>query len=57
MKGVIFDWDGVVIDSSAQHERSWELLAEEIQKPLPSGHFPGVDENEVYEFLESHSGK
>lgn len=39
MKGVIFDWDGVVIDSSAQHERSWELLAEEIQKPLPAGHF------------------
>jgi hypothetical protein len=24
MKGVIFDWDGVVIDSSAQHERSGE---------------------------------
>jgi beta-phosphoglucomutase family hydrolase len=39
MKGVIFDWDGVVIDSSAQHEKSWELLAEEIQKPLPAGHF------------------
>ena len=39
MKGVIFDWDGVVIDSSAQHERSWELLAEEIQKPLPADHF------------------
>jgi len=39
MKGVIFDWDGVVIDSSAQHERSWELLAEEIGKPLPEGHF------------------
>lgn len=39
MEGVIFDWDGVVIDSSAQHERSWELLAEEIQKPLPPGHF------------------
>lgn len=39
MKGVIFDWDGVVIDSSAQHEKSWELLAEEIQKPLPHGHF------------------
>ena len=35
----LFDWDGVVIDSSAQHERSWELLAEEIQKPLPEGHF------------------
>ena len=39
MKGVIFDWDGVVIDSSAQHEKSWELLAHEIQKPLPPGHF------------------
>lgn len=39
MKGVIFDWDGVVIDSSAQHERSWELLAAEIDKPLPEGHF------------------
>lgn len=39
MKGILFDWDGVVIDSSAQHERSWELLAEEIGKPLPDGHF------------------
>lgn len=35
----IFDWDGVIIDSSAQHERSWELLAAEINKPLPEGHF------------------
>ncbi|MEI6277878.1 MAG: HAD family phosphatase [Verrucomicrobiae bacterium] len=39
MKGVIFDWDGVVIDSSAQHERSWEMLAEEIGKRIPDGHF------------------
>ena len=39
MKGVIFDWDGVVIDSSAQHERSWEILAQEVSKPLPEGHF------------------
>ncbi|NDG72461.1 MAG: HAD family phosphatase, partial [Proteobacteria bacterium] len=39
LKGVIFDWDGVVIDSSEQHERSWEVLAEEISKPLPVGHF------------------
>lgn len=37
--GAIFDWDGVVIDSSAQHERSWELLAAEIGKALPPGHF------------------
>lgn len=39
MKGVIFDWDGVVIDSSAEHERAWEILAEEISQPLPDGHF------------------
>lgn len=37
--GALFDWDGVIIDSSAQHERSWELLAEEIGKPLPPDHF------------------
>lgn len=35
----IFDWDGVVIDSSDKHEKSWELLAAEINKPLPPGHF------------------
>ena len=35
----IFDWDGVVIDSSAQHEKSWELLSGETGKPLPAGHF------------------
>jgi len=35
----IFDWDGVVIDSSAQHERSWELLAEKENLPLPKDHF------------------
>ena len=35
----IFDWDGVVIDSSEKHERSWELLAAEIGKPLPHDHF------------------
>ncbi len=37
--GVLFDWDGVVIDSSSQHERSWELLAAERGLPLPEGHF------------------
>jgi beta-phosphoglucomutase family hydrolase len=35
----IFDWDGVVIDSSNAHERSWEMLAAEINKPLPPDHF------------------
>ncbi len=37
--GVLFDWDGVVIDSSAQHERAWELIAAERGLPLPEGHF------------------
>ncbi|MEO6569679.1 MAG: HAD family phosphatase [Opitutaceae bacterium] len=37
--GVIFDWDGVIIDSSKQHEESWERLALEERKPLPPGHF------------------
>ena len=36
---VIFDWDGVVIDSSSLHERSWEALASEIGKTLPADHF------------------
>ncbi len=37
--GAIFDWDGVIIDSSSHHEESWERLAREISKPLPEGHF------------------
>ncbi len=37
--GALFDWDGVVIDSSAQHEKSWELLAAETGKALPADHF------------------
>ena len=35
----IFDWDGVIVDSSAAHERSWEILAAEEKLPLPEGHF------------------
>ncbi len=37
--GALFDWDGVVIDSSAHHEKSWEQLAAEIRQPLPPDHF------------------
>jgi beta-phosphoglucomutase family hydrolase len=37
--GALFDWDGVVIDSSRQHRESWERLAAEIGKPLPRDHF------------------
>jgi beta-phosphoglucomutase family hydrolase len=36
---VIFDWDGVVVDSSAHHERSWEILAARRGLHLPADHF------------------
>jgi beta-phosphoglucomutase family hydrolase len=35
--GFLFDWDGVVIDSHAQHEESWVLLSAEIGVPLSEG--------------------
>ena len=37
--GAIFDWDGVIIDSSRCHEISWDRLAEEEKRILPAGHF------------------
>ena len=37
--GAIFDWDGVIIDSSSHHEESWERLAKETGYQLPAGHF------------------
>jgi beta-phosphoglucomutase family hydrolase len=37
--GAIFDWDGVIIDSSAAHRESWERLAREQNQPLPAGYF------------------
>jgi beta-phosphoglucomutase family hydrolase len=37
--GAIFDWDGVVIDSSSLHEKSWERLAAETGFALPTDHF------------------
>ena len=37
--GAIFDWDGVIIDSSRHHEKSWELLAQEEGLPLPPNAF------------------
>ena len=37
--GAIFDWDGVIVDSSRAHEKAWELLGLETGRPLPEGHF------------------
>jgi beta-phosphoglucomutase family hydrolase len=39
LRGAIFDWDGVIINSAEHHELSWERIALEIGKPLPEGHF------------------
>jgi beta-phosphoglucomutase family hydrolase len=38
-RGAIFDWDGVIINSAAQHEVSWDRLAKECGKTLPEDHF------------------
>lgn len=35
----LFDWDGVIVDSSGYHELSWEVVASELRLPLPPGHF------------------
>ena len=35
----LFDWDGVVIDSSRLHEKSWEWMSATHGLPLPDGHF------------------
>lgn len=35
----VFDWDGVVIDSSTAHEQSWQALAREENLPLTPDHF------------------
>ena len=37
--GAIFDWDGVIVDSSSHHEESWKRLARETGFTLPEGHF------------------
>lgn len=38
-EGAIFDWDGVVVDSSSAHRESWERLAKERGLSLPENHF------------------
>lgn len=37
--GAIFDWDGVIIDSSAQHRESWIRMAKADGLTLPDGYF------------------
>ncbi len=37
--GVLFDWDGVVVDSSPLHQESWKILAHEVDLPLTPAQF------------------
>lgn len=37
--GAIFDWDGVIIDSSRYHQESWKLLAAREGRKLPPLYF------------------
>lgn len=39
MFAAIFDWDGVIIDSSRQHELSWKKIAAELGHELPPNFF------------------
>ncbi|MDA0577415.1 MAG: HAD family phosphatase [Verrucomicrobia bacterium] len=36
---VLFDWDGVVVDSAPQHKAAWERMASEDNLLLPDDHF------------------
>ncbi|MGC9036612.1 MAG: HAD family hydrolase [Verrucomicrobiia bacterium] len=36
----IFDWDGVIVDSSEPHEQAWEILAKREGRTCPPGFFP-----------------
>lgn len=35
--GVIFDWDGVIVDSTDLHALSWQRMAESLGLSLPAG--------------------
>ena len=35
----IFDWDGVIVDTSRQHEQAWHLIAAEQGRVVPNNFF------------------
>jgi hypothetical protein len=45
--------------SSRWIDKAWPSarLHAHVLSPLPSGTFPGVDDTEVYEFLEAHAAE
>jgi beta-phosphoglucomutase len=38
-RGVVFDMDGVLVDSGAAHRESWQLLGRELSRPISSEEF------------------
>jgi len=39
LEAVLFDWDGVVVNTAEAHEKSWLKLAQELGRELPEGLF------------------
>lgn len=39
LEAVLFDLDGVLVDSHSQHEEAWEIWAAELGRTLPDGFF------------------
>lgn len=39
---VIFDWDGVIIDSGELHRKSWHRCAEELGFDFTDAHFDKI---------------
>lgn len=40
--GIIFDMDGVLVDSYHAHMRSWQLLGHELRRPVTEAEFAGT---------------
>lgn len=38
-RGVVFDMDGVLVDSGAAHRESWQLLGRELSRPISDEEF------------------
>jgi len=58
-KAVIFDLDGVLVDSETAHGQAWRMVFEDAGKPVPEGipdRFIGVSEQDTAKFLHQEGG-
>ena len=54
IRGVIFDMDGVLVDSEPLHGRAWEAVLRDFGVPCPAGWFErwiGIPDLELTEYL------